>query len=415
MCFFLSPSYNCFFSPSHELLPPLPVPPPLASHDLSLSSLVSHELPLSLFSSCLLPSSQSFLRRRSHRVCSLWRLFHLISTTRSLGSSRNPHEFQLRNLEKGLPQYKAAPLFDKTKQALGGRVRILLSGAAPSPRHVEEFMRATSGSTLSQGYGLTESCAGCFTAIVDSNANVNASAAMSSNQSSSGSAGVKENASEVVIVDDDKEEGELEEGEIDDDGADPEASVTERVQSVAECGVVASDTDSTSHKLSVREVLEGVTVANVGVSEELSFEGTCSTHGAIRNDFTDLTSPHTWYPPARRKHRRIILHVGPTNSGQFSSSRGMDSKDLLFVSKLGSPPVKMFLNPMYPTELSRRAKINSVMDWQHSNLRNGADTLPLVTRLWDTYLVDGDALPDFLVYIFASFLLTVLSIYITTI
>ncbi|RYR27054.1 RNA polymerase II C-terminal domain phosphatase-like 3 isoform X1 [Arachis ipaensis] len=133
---------------------------------------------------------------------------------------------------------------------------------------------------------------------------------MSSNQSSSGSAGVKENASEVVIVDDDKEEGELEEGEIDDDGADPEASVTERVQSVAECGVVASDTDSTSHKLSVREVLEGVTVANV----EESFEGTCSTHGAIRNDFTDLTSPHTWYPQARRKHRRIILHVGPTNS-----------------------------------------------------------------------------------------------------
>ncbi|XP_038691647.1 GTPase-activating protein GYP1-like isoform X1 [Tripterygium wilfordii] len=31
---------------------------------------------------------------------------------------------------------------------------------------------------------------------------------------------------------------------------------------------------------------------------------------------------------------------------------------------------------------------------------------PLVTRLWDTYLAEGDALPDFLVYIFASFLLT---------
>ncbi|XLR50731.1 hypothetical protein S83_001403, partial [Arachis hypogaea] len=40
-----------------------------------------------------------------------------------------------------------------TKQALGGRVRILLLGAAPLPRHVEEFMRVTSGSTLSQGYG----------------------------------------------------------------------------------------------------------------------------------------------------------------------------------------------------------------------------------------------------------------------
>ncbi|KAK7264371.1 hypothetical protein RJT34_31979 [Clitoria ternatea] len=29
----------------------------------------------------------------------------------------------------------------------------------------------------------------------------------------------------------------------------------------------------------------------------------------------------------------------------------------------------------------------------------------LITRLWDTYLAEGDALPDFLVYIFASFLL----------
>ncbi|XP_016189482.1 RNA polymerase II C-terminal domain phosphatase-like 3 isoform X1 [Arachis ipaensis] len=147
---------------------------------------------------------------------------------------------------------------------------------------------------------------------------------MSSNQSSSGSAGVKENASEVVIVDDDKEEGELEEGEIDDDGTDPEASVTKRVQSVAKCGVVASDTDSTSHKLSVREVLEGVTVANV----EESFEGTCSTHGAIRNDFTDLTSPHTWYPQARKKHRRIILHVGPTNSGKMHQAlKQLESSD----------------------------------------------------------------------------------------
>ncbi|KAG8644423.1 hypothetical protein MANES_11G127300v8 [Manihot esculenta] len=30
----------------------------------------------------------------------------------------------------------------------------------------------------------------------------------------------------------------------------------------------------------------------------------------------------------------------------------------------------------------------------------------LVTRLWDTYLAEGDALPDFLVYIYTSFLLT---------
>ncbi|KAL2349464.1 hypothetical protein Fmac_003464 [Flemingia macrophylla] len=41
-----------------------------------------------------------------------------------------------------------------------------------------------------------------------------------------------------------------------------------------------------------------------------------SRNGAIRSDFTDLTCPHTWYPQARKKHRRVILHVGPTNSGK---------------------------------------------------------------------------------------------------
>ncbi|BAU00764.1 hypothetical protein LR48_Vigan442s002900 [Vigna angularis] len=41
-----------------------------------------------------------------------------------------------------------------------------------------------------------------------------------------------------------------------------------------------------------------------------------SSSGPIRNDFTDLTCPHSWYPQARKKHRRVILHVGPTNSGK---------------------------------------------------------------------------------------------------
>ncbi|OAY25468.1 probable CoA ligase CCL6 [Manihot esculenta] len=82
------------------------------------------------------------------------------------------YNYKLGNLEKGLPQAQAAPLldrlvFEKTKQTLGGRVRIMLSGAAPLPRHVEEFLRVTSCSTLSQGYGLTESCGGCLTSIGD--------------------------------------------------------------------------------------------------------------------------------------------------------------------------------------------------------------------------------------------------------
>uniref|UniRef100_A0A2P2M446 Long-chain-fatty-acid--CoA ligase n=3 Tax=Rhizophora mucronata TaxID=61149 RepID=A0A2P2M446_RHIMU len=80
------------------------------------------------------------------------------------------YNYKLGNLEKGLPQESAAPFFDrlvfnKTKQVLGGRVRILLSGAAPLSRHVEEFLRVISCSTLSQGYGLTESCGGCLTSI----------------------------------------------------------------------------------------------------------------------------------------------------------------------------------------------------------------------------------------------------------
>uniref|UniRef100_A0A0E0BK97 Long-chain-fatty-acid--CoA ligase n=1 Tax=Oryza glumipatula TaxID=40148 RepID=A0A0E0BK97_9ORYZ len=79
---------------------------------------------------------------------------------------------KLGNLRKGLKQDEASPFFDKIvfskiKEGLGGRIRLLLSGAAPLPRHVEEFMRVTSCSVLVQGYGLTESCSGCFTSIAN--------------------------------------------------------------------------------------------------------------------------------------------------------------------------------------------------------------------------------------------------------
>ncbi|KAL8486446.1 hypothetical protein ACS0TY_023218 [Phlomoides rotata] len=41
-----------------------------------------------------------------------------------------------------------------------------------------------------------------------------------------------------------------------------------------------------------------------------------SSTGSKKFDFTDLTRPHTWYPVARRKKRKVTLHVGPTNSGK---------------------------------------------------------------------------------------------------
>ncbi|XP_030507347.2 DExH-box ATP-dependent RNA helicase DExH16, mitochondrial isoform X1 [Cannabis sativa] len=47
-----------------------------------------------------------------------------------------------------------------------------------------------------------------------------------------------------------------------------------------------------------------------------TFEFTSSSSSTSKFDFMDLTRPHTWYPNARRKHRKVILHMGPTNSGK---------------------------------------------------------------------------------------------------
>lgn len=60
----------------------------------------------------------------------------------------------------------------------------------------------------------------------------------------------------------------------------------------------------------------GVFTRNYGKilgSSHYDFTGSGSTSSF---DFTDLTCPHTWYPIARRKKRKVILHVGPTNSGK---------------------------------------------------------------------------------------------------
>ncbi|KAL0548229.1 hypothetical protein IC582_012677 [Cucumis melo] len=45
-------------------------------------------------------------------------------------------------------------------------------------------------------------------------------------------------------------------------------------------------------------------------------------------DFTDLTCPHSWYPKARKKHRKIFLHMGPTNSGKTHNAlKRLESSD----------------------------------------------------------------------------------------
>ncbi|GMP87414.1 hypothetical protein CsSME_00039799 [Camellia sinensis var. sinensis] len=48
--------------------------------------------------------------------------------------------------------------FRKVKARLGGRIRLIVSGAAPLSSEVEEFLRVTSCAYVVQGYGLTETC-----------------------------------------------------------------------------------------------------------------------------------------------------------------------------------------------------------------------------------------------------------------
>ncbi|KAJ3683080.1 hypothetical protein LUZ60_013307 [Juncus effusus] len=79
---------------------------------------------------------------------------------------------KLECINKGAKQDKAATIcdkfvFSKVKQGLGGKVRFIVSGAAPLATHVEEFLRVVSCAYVLQGYGLTETCAGSFISIPD--------------------------------------------------------------------------------------------------------------------------------------------------------------------------------------------------------------------------------------------------------
>ncbi|KAF5734323.1 long chain acyl-CoA synthetase 4 [Tripterygium wilfordii] len=80
------------------------------------------------------------------------------------------YSYKQSNMRKGQKTGEAAPIFDKivfskVKQGLGGRVRIILSGAAPLATHIEAFLRVVTCSVVLQGYGLTESCAGTFVSL----------------------------------------------------------------------------------------------------------------------------------------------------------------------------------------------------------------------------------------------------------
>ena len=59
---------------------------------------------------------------------------------------------------------QAAPLadaiaFSTVKRKLGGKVRLILSGAAPLSQPVQEVLSCCMCAPVLQGYGLTETCA----------------------------------------------------------------------------------------------------------------------------------------------------------------------------------------------------------------------------------------------------------------
>ncbi|KAL0016000.1 hypothetical protein SO802_003069 [Lithocarpus litseifolius] len=80
------------------------------------------------------------------------------------------YSFKHHNMQNGSKHEQASPICDKVvfsqiKQGLGGRVRLILSGAAPLSTHVEAFLRVVSCAHVLQGYGLTETCAGTFVSL----------------------------------------------------------------------------------------------------------------------------------------------------------------------------------------------------------------------------------------------------------
>lgn len=80
------------------------------------------------------------------------------------------YRYKLFWMSLGYNHDKASPLadmliFNKIKKLFGGRVRLLMSGAAPLASHVEEFLRVATCAMMVQGYGLTETCSGSFCCV----------------------------------------------------------------------------------------------------------------------------------------------------------------------------------------------------------------------------------------------------------
>jgi long-subunit acyl-CoA synthetase (AMP-forming) len=100
-----------------------------------------------------------------HVICCLSSV--LAESTPAQLSSRNLCQFAFTHsayLATCLLVPQASPLadmlaFNNIKTKLGGRVRLILSGAAPLAKPAQEFLSCCMCAPVLQGYGLTETCA----------------------------------------------------------------------------------------------------------------------------------------------------------------------------------------------------------------------------------------------------------------
>lgn len=100
----------------------------------------------------------------------LERIYKKITATVEEGSAVKKFLFnffygqKLAALQKGATHDQASfvgdsLIFSKIKDRLGGKVRLICSGGAPLPVHLEEWLKVTMCCPIVQGYGLTETCA----------------------------------------------------------------------------------------------------------------------------------------------------------------------------------------------------------------------------------------------------------------
>jgi len=69
-------------------------------------------------------------------------------------------ETEMKNVRNGKRTFRSKILAKAMGKKLhGGNVRLMISGAAPLPIHVQEFLLASMGCAVVQGYGMTENCA----------------------------------------------------------------------------------------------------------------------------------------------------------------------------------------------------------------------------------------------------------------